>query len=131
MVCLRDQDSLAPPDLIRFIEDFASRGGVPAKVSGCMGGANDKYTVFTIANNRWCGNIKRPHKSNGIKVVLDRVRGCLYQKCWDPDCANYRSHPVEVPIELLDSPVQDPKAFSYFTDLNEDSLVEQMDALGL
>lgn len=40
---------------------------------------------------RWCGNIRRHHKSNGIYLVCDLVGGYLYQKCYDPDCRAYRS----------------------------------------
>eukprot|EP00658_Telonema_sp_P-2_P042648 TRINITY_DN3063_c0_g1_i1.p1 TRINITY_DN3063_c0_g1~~TRINITY_DN3063_c0_g1_i1.p1 ORF type:complete len:471 (+),score=105.01 TRINITY_DN3063_c0_g1_i1:138-1550(+) len=94
-------ENLVRPELIRFVEQFASKAGVPARVASCLGSQQDRYLVFPIAHNRWCGNVGRPHKSNGIKVVVDREWEVCYQKCFDPECRGYRSDATAVPPELL------------------------------
>ena len=41
---------------------------------------------YTIAKNRFCENIGRQHKSNGVIIEADLTRGYLSQMCFDPDC---------------------------------------------
>ena len=41
---------------------------------------------YTVAKNRFCENIGRQHKSNGIIIEADLTRGYLSQMCFDPDC---------------------------------------------
>ena len=43
--------------------------------------------------NRWCGNVGRQHKSNGVMYVVNLATGIFYQKCHDHECraAHYRS----------------------------------------
>lgn len=52
---------------------------------------------YQIANNKFCGNVGRAHKSNGIMIDIDLNRGLAYQLCWDPDCRGYRSAPLSIP----------------------------------
>jgi hypothetical protein len=58
---------------------------------------------YQIANNRYCHNIGRPHKSNGIMMEIDFTRGWITQICWDPDCRGYRSPPILIPSVCLPS----------------------------
>lgn len=53
--------------------------------------------VYEIANNRFCHNIGREHKSNGIMYVANLKLAVYYQKCHDPDCQDYRSNPIPLP----------------------------------
>ncbi len=53
-----------------------------------------------IANNRWCGNIGRQHRSNGIFVVADLEAGVWYQRCHDPSCHDYRSPAMPLPADV-------------------------------
>ena len=39
---------------------------------------------YTVMKNKWCANIGRHHKSNGIFIVADLTCGFLYQSCYDP-----------------------------------------------
>jgi Herpesviridae UL52/UL70 DNA primase len=54
---------------------------------------------YEIARNRFCANIGRQHRSNGVYIVVDLDRRTLYQKCHDPVCraANFRSSEVRIP----------------------------------
>jgi hypothetical protein len=54
---------------------------------------------YKVAHNRYCANIGRQHKSNGIYLEADLGEGTLRQHCWDPDCRaqRYRSEPVRFP----------------------------------
>ncbi|POM62298.1 hypothetical protein PHPALM_28565 [Phytophthora palmivora] len=42
--------------------------------------------IYHMARNRWCANIKRPHKSNNIMFIVDIDQRVFYQKCHDPTC---------------------------------------------
>ncbi len=55
--------------------------------------------VLNLARTRWCGNVGRSHKSNGVFYMVDLRDGCFYQKCHDPDCRAYRSPPETLPPE--------------------------------
>eukprot|EP00466_Bigelowiella_natans_P006508 jgi/Bigna1/135211/aug1.28_g9919 len=56
-----------------------------------------KVTIcYGIGGSRYCSNIGREHKSNGIYFVATLPDGIVYQKCHDPDCRNFRSAPLKV-----------------------------------
>lgn len=46
---------------------------------------------------RYCDNVGRPHRSNGAYYLLDFASGQFCQKCYDPDCAGYRSAYAPLP----------------------------------
>jgi len=52
---------------------------------------------YRVAGSRFCARIGRPHKSNQIYFVADLLHGVVYQKCFDPDCYEYRSEPWRLP----------------------------------
>ena len=60
-----------------------------------------KVMLFNIGGNRWCGNIDREHRSNGVFYVVDLQQGVWYQKCYDPECRSYRSPANSLPQELM------------------------------
>ena len=55
----------------------------------------------SIAGSRWCGKIGRAHKSNSIYFVVDVKRLECCQRCYDPECADYRGPPLAVPPSCL------------------------------
>ncbi|KAF6261704.1 hypothetical protein COO60DRAFT_1699647 [Scenedesmus sp. NREL 46B-D3] len=56
--------------------------------------------VLNMKHNRWCGNVERAHKSNGIYYVADLREGTYYQKCYDPECRSYRSACMPLPSHV-------------------------------
>lgn len=56
--------------------------------------------VYSIVKNRYCGNVRRQHKNNNVKYVVDLKEMYWYQKCYDPDCQNYRSNGTKLPDEI-------------------------------
>ena len=64
-----------------------------------------RVVSFRIDGNRWCDRIGREHKSNGITLHVDTVKGCFYQRCFDPDCraARARSNEFPLPDRLLEA----------------------------
>ena len=56
---------------------------------------------YTISKNRFCSNIDRQHKSNGIIIEADLTRGYTSQMSFDPDCRGYRSDPTRIPGNFL------------------------------
>ncbi|CAM9415531.1 unnamed protein product, partial [Laminaria digitata] len=59
----------------------------------CQGGPRGDLRQWTyaagqisrddVANNRWCWNIGRAHKSNHVYLVTDLSRGEVCQRCHD------------------------------------------------
>ena len=54
---------------------------------------------YTILRNKWCNNINRSHKSNGIAIEVDLTFLVLTQTCFDLECKGYRSEPVPLPAD--------------------------------
>eukprot|EP01063_Lacrimia_lanifica_P032927 TRINITY_DN5730_c0_g1_i2.p1 TRINITY_DN5730_c0_g1~~TRINITY_DN5730_c0_g1_i2.p1 ORF type:complete len:968 (+),score=215.90 TRINITY_DN5730_c0_g1_i2:100-3003(+) len=61
----------------------------------------DTALLYVISGTRYCHQVGREHKSNGIYLVVNFARCAVRQKCYDPDCGDYASS--EVP---LDAPAQ-------------------------
>jgi len=55
----------------------------------------------SIANNRWCDNVGRAHRSNGIYIVADLLKHECFQRCFDPDCSHFRSLPTPFPQTVI------------------------------
>lgn len=58
--------------------------------------------LVDIVNNRYCNNIGREHKSNGVYYVINTATMTHQQRCHDPDCAGYRSPRMCLPDEVAD-----------------------------
>jgi DNA-directed primase/polymerase protein len=56
--------------------------------------------VYSMSGNRYCCNIGRQHKSNGITIVLDVSRMCFFQRCFDTECRGFRSNEFLIPQEI-------------------------------
>ncbi|GMF17130.1 unnamed protein product [Phytophthora lilii] len=103
------------PALDAFIRSQATTGGVqgeiraiqmlmtsnsPAKLANLPGQSPDQdqfestnlantypwMIIYHMARNRWCANIRRPHKSNNVMFIVDIDQRVFYQKCHDPTC---------------------------------------------
>lgn len=70
-----------------------------------------RYQVAT--SHRYCANVGRPHKSNGIIIEADLMERVLFQTCWDSECtaAGFQSLPVPIP-EQLDPPLPGPEVIN-------------------
>ncbi|CAI5701168.1 unnamed protein product [Peronospora effusa] len=58
--------------------------------------------IYHMAHNRWCANIRRPHKSNNVMFIVDIEQRVFYQKCHDPVCQSmdFRSPPQPLPLHI-------------------------------
>lgn len=94
---LRPIQSTSPyPALDDFIK-VASGGGIRSWMA-----IDDGVILYNIKDNRYCGNIGRQHRSNGVFYVVDLHHKVWYQKCHDPDCKTYRSPLSPLPPCLCD-----------------------------
>lgn len=50
---------------------------------------------------RYCGRIGRHHKSNNVVLVVSLPRREMHQRCFDPDCRDFRSEPWCIPATVL------------------------------
>lgn len=85
------------PILDKFITDLV----MPGKIYRSVYFGAKKILVYDVVGNRYCGNIKREHKSNNVKYVVDLNECFYYQKCYDYECFNYRSEKVPLPYEVI------------------------------
>ena len=59
------------------------------------------HLLFDIAGTRYCGNVRREHRSNHVYYTADLSRGVLWQGCHDQTCLGYRGEEVKIPPTLL------------------------------
>ncbi|KAI8828364.1 hypothetical protein BJ741DRAFT_713673 [Chytriomyces cf. hyalinus JEL632] len=62
--------------------------------------SQDKILFYSVAGNRYCFNVQREHKSNGVYYVVDLKRGSFNQRCHDPECKHFISRDVDLPLHL-------------------------------
>lgn len=94
---LRPNQSTSPyPALDEFV-CMVSRGGIRSWMT-----IDDGVILYNIKDNRYCGNIGREHRSNGVFYVVDLHQKVWYQKCHDPDCRSYRSPLSPLPPCICD-----------------------------
>ena len=90
-------------DVLKLVEDYAasrSKQGVQVRgVQVCGGNGSVAYSLFGPGAH-YCGNINRDHKNNFVYVVVNFRRMKIAQKCYDPDCAQYRSAWVDIPTKF-------------------------------
>ncbi|EPY21500.1 hypothetical protein STCU_04863 [Strigomonas culicis] len=53
--------------------------------------SSERFVLYEVEGTRYCQNVMREHKSNRVYIVVDLVSKAWYQKCFDPDCAHFRS----------------------------------------
>ena len=51
--------------------------------------------------SHYCENVGRCHASNHAYIVLSLCSGQYAQKCYDPDCAGFRSAWMPLPPDLV------------------------------
>ncbi|DBB12653.1 hypothetical protein WJX82_001501 [Trebouxia sp. C0006] len=89
------------PCLDRFVTSKCNQGGVQGSIRSWVLWDDIGVFLYNIKDNRWCGNIGRAHKSNGIYLIVDLQAGVWYQRCYDRECGNYRSETMPLPAELV------------------------------
>jgi hypothetical protein len=93
------------PDIDSFIE-YVSSSADPSGPRGSIRSwvALDNecgIMLYNVKGSRYCGNVARHHKSNGVFFIVDLQQGVWYQKCYDPECRMYRSPVTALPEELM------------------------------
>ncbi|GIL44777.1 hypothetical protein Vafri_2278 [Volvox africanus] len=88
------------PHIDKFIESVCCEGGVQGRVR-CWQYLEDTATLLlSMRENRWCANIGRAHRSNGIYFTVDLRGGTWHQRCFDPECRDFRSARMPLPSHL-------------------------------
>lgn len=117
--CQSSYTSSPFPRIDRFISDLI----FPGKIFRIHYFPSANRLVYSIVKNRYCGNVKRQHKNNNVKYIVDLNEMYWYQKCYDPDCERYRSDGTKLPDEIC---------FEYanyvLDNLSDSQLVEVADA---
>jgi hypothetical protein len=99
------------PSLDKYLlNNFVNRGGVQGNlqewhVTKKFNGDFPIYKIrFQVGKNRFCENIRRSHKSNGIYLEVNLMNREVVQCCWDPDCRGFKSPPHLLPETSLPTP---------------------------
>ncbi|CAG9461523.1 unnamed protein product [Pedinophyceae sp. YPF-701] len=92
------------PAVDDFIRSVCNHDGVQGEIRSWMFLPEAGLLVLQIRANRWCGNVGRAHRSNGVYYCCDLRAGIWYQRCHDPDCRAYRSPAAPLPAPLAWSP---------------------------
>jgi hypothetical protein len=54
---------------------------------------NAKFATYCLRSDQhYCHNIRREHQSNHVWFIIDPQAKCIFQRCFDPDCANYMTN---------------------------------------
>ncbi|EFN56160.1 hypothetical protein CHLNCDRAFT_51806 [Chlorella variabilis] len=88
------------PELEAFITSMCCEGGSQGRVRSWVE-LEPGLLLFNMRDNRYCGNVGRQHKSNGVFYVADLKGGSWCQRCYDSECRNYRSPLMPLPAHLL------------------------------
>lgn len=87
------------PGLDLFFSRLPAPDGTCGQIRSWAAVGQDVVLV-SMKGTRWCGNVGRHHKSNGIYYVVDLASGTWWQKCYDFDCRHYRSEMRPLPPKL-------------------------------
>ena len=69
---------------------------------GGGGGVGGVRFYLELAGTRYCNNVARAHRSNGVRYTVDVASGAVWQSCWDADtCAGYRLPLLPLPPAAL------------------------------
>jgi hypothetical protein len=90
------------PLLDHAVRALVNRGGIQGEVR--QWSWRNKKITYHIDKNKWCHNINRSHKSNGIMINVDLELGFAYQTCWDIDCKGFRSEGIPLSKDILPNP---------------------------
>ena len=83
------------PDVDKIVKEIIQGGRIREVKSYQNSNSTSKpMLIYEISGNRFCRNIDREHKRNNVYYVYDVTANCMYQKCHDPDCQNYRSNNI-------------------------------------
>ncbi|XP_007496122.1 DNA-directed primase/polymerase protein isoform X2 [Monodelphis domestica] len=90
------------PEIDNFVLSLVNKNGVNGGIRCWNYFFPEELLVYDICKYRWCGNIKRAHKSNNIMILVDLKNEVWYQKCHDPICRaeNFKSDYFPLPPEV-------------------------------
>jgi hypothetical protein len=74
-------------------------------------------------NGKYCFNINRNHRSNNVFFKIRENK--VFQRCCDPDCADYESQGFDIPEEFVEPPSD--MFDNYFRILNPPMFVRKTD----
>jgi len=91
------------PDADNFVWSIIRANGCKGYIRSWMFFPATSTMLYSISGQyRFCGRIGRHHKSNGVYFVADLKAREMYQKCFDPDCRNFRSNAISMPNARVD-----------------------------
>jgi hypothetical protein len=68
------------PDVDAFVESVCTHGGRQGRVRSWVYSRASAALLLNMRDNRWCGNVGRPHRSNGIFFWVDLAHGTWHQR---------------------------------------------------
>ena len=87
-------------DLAAFVLSYARIFVPDATISTKQATPDGNAVRFHVRGAQWCSNVERAHKSNRVYYLVSFNTNTLIQRCYDPDCLEYRGEAVSLPPEL-------------------------------
>ena len=99
MVLVKNSRASQFPWVDEFVRSIIGREGYVRSVAHF---ADSDTLVYSIGGNyRYCANVGRHHKSNGVYFVASLASRTMRQKCYDPDCRGFQSEALGIPDPYL------------------------------
>lgn len=83
------------------LDKFISEQVVPGYIKQWKYYQQSQTMAYCIEKFRYCHNVGREHKSNGILLIVSINKKVWYQKCLDPDCLGFKSAEWSLPDNAL------------------------------
>jgi hypothetical protein len=121
------------PNLDVWVERFVLQNqGYIRRVN--MDPVSDEILTYEIMGNRYCDYIKRQHRSNQVKIVLNLSKGMWFRQCMDPDCRTFLAPESRIVYQIPPglNPLLSqhlPKANEAFASLIDDQALLDIDLL--
>ena len=102
-----NEQKVKPVPINNLHSDFPSIDNLVKSQIGCgvirkitfhenKGTTNKPMLLYEIAHYNFCDNVKRCHRRNHIYFIGDVKRMCIYKKCHDPGCVDFRGYDIFV-----------------------------------
>ena len=84
------------------LDQYISEKVKPGRIKSWKYFSSNQSIVYSFDNYRFCHNIRREHKSNGVILIANIKKRVWYQKCLDPDCFGFKSCEWSLPDYAFD-----------------------------
>ena len=93
---LKKENESLNPTVDNILRDIIKPGQIRAVRHFNNFSTRKPIVIYDIVGNRFCRNINRQHLSNNVYYVFDIYNKSFIQRCYDPDCSDYKSCEIKI-----------------------------------